>query len=237
MIRGLLGKKIGMTQIFDRDGNIVPVTIVEVGPCRVLGLMDTPSKRVKIGYDPLRESRLNKPQVGFFKKIGVTPMRYIREIESTDNANYQIGQELKADVFKAGDFVNVAGISIGKGFQGGMKRWHWRGGPAAHGSMHHRRVGSVSSSSDPSRVYKGKTMPGHMGDSSVLIENLRVLKVDVDNNLILVNGSVPGKKNAFLTITISKKKPFQSLEEKKVVRMVKRNPMKQSRATAAGKAK
>ena len=237
MVRGLLGKKIGMTQIFDKDGNLVPVTIVEVGPCRIVGLIDAPYKRVKVGYDPIKEFRTSKPQLGFFKKVGVAPMRYIREIESTDNANYQLGQELKADVFKAGDFVNVSGISIGKGFQGGMKRWHWKGGDASHGSMHHRRVGSISSSSDPSRVYKGRTMPGHMGDQKVLIENLRVMKVDFDHNLILVNGAVPGKKNALLTITISKKKVFRSLDEQKVIHEVKRNPMKQSKAKAAGKGK
>lgn len=237
MIRGLLGKKIGMTQIFDRDGNLVPVTVVEVGPCRVLGLIDAPKKRVKIGYDQIKESRTDKPQMGFFKKIGVPPMRHIREIESTDNANYQIGQELKVDVFKAGDFVSVTGTSIGKGFQGGMKRWHWKGGDACHGSMHHRRIGSISSSSDPSRVYKGKTMPGHMGNRRVLVENLRVLKVDPEHNLILVNGAVPGKKNAFLTIMLSKKKAFKSLDEVKVVHEVKRNPMKQSKAKAAGKGK
>ncbi len=234
MIRGLLGKKVAMTQIFDRDGNLVPVTIIEVGPCRVLGLIDTPYKRVKIGYDLLKESRAKKPQLGFFKKVGVAPMRHIREIESTDNANYQVGQELKVDVFKAGDFVSVSGRSIGKGFQGGMKRWNWKGGDACHGSMHHRRIGSISSSSDPSRVYKGKTMPGHMGDRQVLVENLRVLKVDLENNLMVVNGSVPGKKNAYLTILRSKKKQFKSLDEQKVVHAVKRNPMKQSKA-AVGK--
>src|SRR3989338_5040556 len=162
MIRGLLGKKIGMTQIYDKDGNIIPVTAVQVGPCFVLGLKEKPLK-VVLGFEAIKESALNKPRAGYFKKISINPLRKVQEFSSTDNKDYTVGQELKADLFKAGDFVDVAGMTIGKGFQGGMKRWNWSGGPAAHGSMHHRRVGSIGSSSDPSRVYRGQHMPGHMG--------------------------------------------------------------------------
>ena len=236
MIRGLMGKKVGMTQIFDNEGNIIPVTVVEAGPCTVLGLREKPMK-VVLGYMPVKESRLQKPVLGFFKKAGVGPLKHIKEFDSLDNKDYKVGQEFKADFFKAGDFVDVSGTSIGKGFQGGMVRWHWSGGPAAHGSMHHRRVGSIGSSSDPSRVYKGQHMPGHMGMDTVTTQSLRVMRVDAENNLILVKGCVPGHKNGLLYIQRSRKKLYRSLDEKKEVVAVKRNPMKQSKATAGKTAK
>ena len=234
MIRGIMGKKIGMTQIFDNEGNITPVTVVEAGPCTVLGLKDKPLK-VVLGYEPVKETRLQKPVLGFFKKMGQAPLKHIKEFESADNKDYKVGDQLKADLFKAGDFVDVTGTSIGKGFQGGMVRWNWNGGPAAHGSMHHRRVGSIGSSSDPSRVYKGQHMPGHMGMDTVTVQSLRVMRVDADQNLILVKGAVPGHKNGVVVINRSKKKAFRSLEEKKETVAVKTNPMKQSKAAAAGK--
>ena len=235
MIRGIMGKKIGMTQIFDNEGNITPVTVVEAGPCTVLGLKDKPLK-VVLGYESVKETRLQKPVLGFFKKLGQNPLKHIKEFESADNKDYKVGDQLKADLFKAGDFVDVTGTSIGKGFQGGMVRWNWNGGPAAHGSMHHRRVGSIGSSSDPSRVYKGQHMPGHMGMDTVTVQSLRVMRVDADQNLILVKGAVPGHKNGVVVINKSKKKAFRSLEEKKEpTTSVKKNPMKQSKAAGAGK--
>ena len=234
MIRGIMGKKVGMTQIFDGEGNVIPVTVVEAGPCTVLGLKDNPTK-VTLGYESVKETRLQKPVLGFFKKVGVSPLKYVREFKSTDNKEMKVGQELKADFFKAGDFVDVTGTSIGKGFQGGMVRWNWNGGPAAHGSMHHRRVGSIGSSSDPSRVYKGQHMPGHMGMDTVTVQNLRVMRVDTDNNTILVKGAVPGHKNAVIMINKSFKKAWRSLDEQKEVIAVKRNPMKQSKAGAGKK--
>jgi large subunit ribosomal protein L3 len=233
MIRGLLGKKVGMTQIFDSEGNVIPVTAVEVGPCVVLAIKDNP-KKVLLGFDVTKESRLNKPELGFFKKLGINPLRKIEEVTSTDNKDYTVGQEIKVDFFKAGDFVDVIGTTIGKGFQGGMKRWNWSGGPAAHGSMHHRRVGSIGSSSDPSRVYRGQHMPGHMGTDTQTTQNLRVLHVDVEKNLILVKGAVPGHKNGYVTINKALKKAYRSLEEKRESVAVKRNPMKQSKAAAKG---
>jgi len=242
MIRGIMGKKIGMTQIFDTEGNITPVTVVEAGPCTVLGLKDLAKgkssvvkHKVILGYETVKETRLQKPVLGFFKKVGQTPLKHVKEFESADNKDYKIGDQLKADLFKAGDFVDVTGTSIGKGFQGGMVRWNWNGGPAAHGSMHHRRVGSIGSSSDPSRVYKGQHMPGHMGMDTVTVQSLRVMRVDADQNLILVKGAVPGHKNGFVVINRSKKKAFRSLDEVKASQSaVKKNPMKQSKA-AAGK--
>jgi len=225
-----------MTQIFDQDGNIIPVTVVEAGPCFVLKLIDSPLK-IALGFNPVKESRLTKPRLGLFKKIGVAPLRTIREFRSTDNKDYKVGQEIKADIFKPGDFVSVTGTSIGKGFQGGMKRWNWSGGPAGHGSMHHRRVGSIGASSDPSRVLKGTHMPGHMGMDQVTVENLRVMQIDQDHNLLMLRGAVPGHKNSLITINRSRKKVFKSLEEKKEVVAIKRNPMKQSKAKVAGKGK
>jgi len=235
MIRGIMGKKLGMTQIFDTEGNITPVTVVEAGPCTVLGLKDKPKARVVLGYEPIKETRLQKPLLGYFKKLGQAPLKHVKEFESADNKDYKVGDQLKVDLFKAGDFVDVTGTSIGKGFQGGMVRWNWNGGPAAHGSMHHRRVGSIGASSDPSRVYKGTHMPGHMGMDTVTVQSLRVMKVDAEQNLILVKGAVPGHKNGFVVINRSKKKAFRALDEVKVAQSaVKKNPMKQSKA-AAGK--
>ncbi|MBU0469373.1 MAG: 50S ribosomal protein L3 [Candidatus Omnitrophica bacterium] len=234
MIRGLIGRKIGMTQIFDKDGNIFPVTVVEVGPCTVLELKESPMK-VKIGFEAVKESKVKKPEIGFFKKIGVEPKRYIQEFKSTDNKEYSVGQEIKADFFKPGDYVDVVGISIGKGFQGGMKRWHWSGGPAAHGSMHHRRVGSIGSSADPSRTLRGTNMPGRMGGKRATVQGLRILEVDSENNIVLIKGAIAGHQNSIVTINRSEKKEYKSLDEKRAVVKHKINPMKQSKANVKGK--
>ncbi len=236
MIRGLIGRKVGMTQIFDKDGNVFPVTVIEAGPCTVLELKESPMK-VTLGFEAIKEKRVNKPQLGLFKKIGVPAMRTIKEFPSTDNKDYQVGQVINADFFKAGDFVDVQGVSIGKGFQGGMKRWNWDGGPAGHGSMHHRRVGSIGASADPSRTLKGTNMPGQMGNKKCTVQGLRVLDVDAENNLIVVQGGIPGHKNATVYISRSQKKAFKSLDEVKAVVTHKVNPMKQSKAKAKGKKK
>lgn len=231
MISGLIGKKLGMTQIFDREGNVVPITVVEVGPCVVLDLKDNP-KKVKLGYGDVKESRLNKAMLGFYKKIGVTPRRMMKEFASTNNADYKIGQEIKADFFKAGDYVDVTGTSIGKGFQGGMKLHNWRGGKATHGSMHHRRVGSIGSSAFPSRPFTGRTMPAHMGVDKVTQQGLRVMGVDADKNLLLLKGAVPGHERGTIIINRSYKKAFKALDEQKVTVAKKVNPMKQSKKAA-----
>lgn len=236
MIRGILGKKLGMTQIFDAENNVIPVTVVEAGPCRVLGLIEKPIK-VKLGFGEKAERLVKKPQAGLFKKLNVSPMRLVREVESTDNKNYQLGQEIKADIFKPGDFVDVQGVSKGKGFQGGMVRWNWSGGGASHGSMHHRRIGSAGSSAWPSRTFRGHHMPGHMGDARVTVQGLRVIEVDPANNLILIKGAVPGSRNSFVTILLSKKKAFRELGEVRATAAKSRNPMKQSKAKSAGKGK
>lgn len=200
---GLLGKKIGMTQVFAENGNLVGVTAIEAGPCCVLSVNE---KSIQLGFDNIKESRVKKPELGYFKKLNVAPRRIIREVSKDPQTEYKVGQELRADLFKTGDFVDITGTSIGKGFAGGMKRWHWHGGPQTHGSTSHRRVGSMGSSTTPGRVWKGHHLPGHMGAASVTTQNLKVVKVDTENNLLLVKGTVPGHKNSYLIIKKAKKK-------------------------------
>jgi large subunit ribosomal protein L3 len=234
MISGLLGKKIGMSQFFDKDGNVVPVTAIEVGPCFILGLKDSP-KIVVLGYDEIKEKNCSMPRMGIFKKANVPALRNIKEFNSTDNSSYLTGQKILVDIFRAGDYVNVIGTSIGRGFQGGMKRHNWTGGGAAHGSMHHRRIGSVGANTYPGRVLRGKTMPGHMGDVRVTVHNLRVMHIDFEANMLLVKGAIPGCKNGLVTVERSFKKIYRSFDEKKEVVIHKRNPMKQAKAKAKGK--
>lgn len=200
---GILGKKIGMTQIFSEDGKMTPVTAVEAGPCPILAVKE---KHIQLGFEAVKENRLKKPIAGYFKKINISPLKVIKEVSKEPQQEYKVGQEIKADLFKAGDFVDVTGISKGKGFQGGMKRWHWHGGPMTHGSMSHRRVGSLGSSTTPGRVWKGHHMPGHMGAKQTTTQNLRVVKVDIENNLLLIKGAIPGYKNSYLVIKKAKKK-------------------------------
>jgi len=200
---GILGKKIGMTQVFTEDNKMVAVTAIEAGPCPVLAVKD---KHIQLGFDLALEKRTKKPLAGYFKKLNITPRKLIREFLKDPAKEYKIGEELKVDLFKTGDFVDVSGISKGKGFQGGMKRWHWKGGPQTHGSTSHRRVGSIGSSTTPGRVFKGRHMPGHMGACRVTLQNLKVVKVDVQNNLLLIKGAVPGCKNSYLIIRKAKKR-------------------------------
>jgi large subunit ribosomal protein L3 len=200
---GLLGKKIGMTHIFTPDGTRIGVTAIEAGPCPVLAIKE---KNLKLGFDLAKEASLKKPLAGCFKKLNVAARKFIREVPRDSTGEYSIGQELRADMFKEGDFLDICGVSIGKGFQGGMKRWHWQGGPKSRGSTSHRRVGSIGSSTTPGRVWKGHHMPGHMGMSRVTVQNLKVVKVDLENNMLLVKGAVAGPKNGYLIIRKAKKK-------------------------------
>jgi len=200
---GLLGKKLGMTQVFTQDGKLVSVTAIEVGPCPVLAVKE---KRIQLGFDSVSEKRVKKSELGYFKKLNIAPCKFIREFLKDPTKEYKPGEELKVDLFKAGDFVDVIGTSKGKGFQGGMKRWGWHGGPQTHGSTSHRRVGSLGSSTTPGRVWKGHHLPGHMGACRVTIQNLQVVKIDAQNNLLLVDGAVPGHKNSYLIIRKAIKK-------------------------------
>ncbi len=203
IMTGLLGKKLGMTQVFNSDGLMLGVTAIEIGPCPVLAIKD---KAIQLGFDLVKEKNVKKPQAEFFKKIKIAPRRFIREVSRDSGVEYKVGEELKADLFKVGDFVDITGTSKGKGFQGGMKRWHWAGGPGTHGHTTHRKVGSIGSTTTPGRVFRGHHMPGHMGDQRVTVQNMKIVRVDSNNNLLLVEGAVPGHKNSYLIIKKAKKK-------------------------------
>jgi len=200
---GILGKKIGMTQIFAEDGALVNVTAVEAGPCPVLAVKE---KNIQLGFDLIKEKRLKRPIAGYFKKLNIEARKFIREVPKEQSKEYKVGEEIKVDIFTQGDFVDVSGVSIGKGFQGGMKRWHWKGGPMTHGSTSHRRVGSIGSTTTPGRVFKGHHMPGHMGALGVTTQNLKIVKIDKENNILLIKGAVPGFKNGYVIIRKAKKK-------------------------------
>ncbi|WP_223068774.1 50S ribosomal protein L3 [Paenibacillus caui] len=207
-MKGILGRKLGMTQLFTAEGNVVPVTVIEAGPNVVLQKKDVENdgyEAVQLGFSDKKEKSANKPEVGHAKKAGATPKRYVREIRGVDLAGYEVGQEVKADLFAEGEFVDVTGISKGKGFAGVIKRWGQSRGPMAHGSRYHRRPGSMGSI-QANRVPKGKRLPGHLGSETVTIQNLEVVKVDAERNVLLVKGSIPGPKNAFVKIQATVKK-------------------------------
>jgi len=199
----ILGKKIGMTQIFTEDERLLAVSAIQAGPCPVLAVGE---KCLQVGFDPQQEKRLNKPLQGLFKKLQIPAQKIIREIPKTADKEYKVGDQIKVDMFKPGDFVDVIGTSIGKGFQGGMKRWNWSGTPMTHGSTSHRRVGSLGSSTTPGRVFKGHHLPGRMGNVRSTVQNLLVVKVDLENNILLIKGAVPGHKNGYLVIRKAKKR-------------------------------
>ncbi len=208
MEKAIIGKKIGMTQIFDEAGKVIPVTVIEAGPCTVTQVKTVEQDgydSVQLGFGDVKESKLTKPELGKFTKSKLTPKKYLREFRLDSIEGINVGDELKADVFQAGDKVDVQGTSKGKGFQGVIKRWNQSRGPMGHGSMYHRRPGSMGSTSTPGRVYPGKNLPGHMGVETITIQNLEVIKVDLDKNVILVKGSVPGAKGAILKIKSSVK--------------------------------
>ncbi|MEW9082985.1 50S ribosomal protein L3 [Caldanaerobacter subterraneus] len=208
MKKGILGKKHGMTQIFDEKGEVIPVTVIEAGPCVVVQKKTVEKdgyNAIQVGFGDISEKKLNKPLLGHFKKAGVSPKRYLREFRLDDISGYEVGTEIKVDIFKPGDRVDVTGISKGKGFAGVIKRYGARRGPMSHGSKYHRRVGSMGATTDPGRTFKGKKMPGRMGSDRVTIQNLEVVKVDPELNLLVVKGSVPGPKGSLLIIRDSVK--------------------------------
>ncbi|MCE5172605.1 50S ribosomal protein L3 [Paenibacillus profundus] len=207
-MKGILGKKLGMTQIFTAEGNVVPVTVIEAGPCVVLQKKDVENdgyEAIQIGYADKKEKRSTKPEIGHAKKANATPKRYVKELRGVELSQYEVGQELKADIFAEGEFVDVTGISKGKGFAGVIKRWGQHRGPMTHGSRYHRGPGSMGSI-QANRVPKGKRLPGHMGTDTVTIQNLEVVKVDAERNIILVKGSIPGPKNSFVNVKQAVKK-------------------------------
>ena len=207
MKKAIIGTKLGMTQIFAEDGKVIPVTVVKAGPCTVIQnkTVETDGyNSVVVGFGEVREKSLNKPQKGIFAKANVAASKYLRELR-LEESSLSVGDEIKADVFEAGEKIDVSGISKGKGFAGPMKRWGLHRGPMAHGSGYHRGSGSMGACSAPGRVMKGKKLPGHMGVAKVTIQNLEVVKVDIENDLILIKGAVPGNKGGLVTIRNSVK--------------------------------
>jgi large subunit ribosomal protein L3 len=219
MKKAILATKLGMTQIFNEDGVLVPVTVLKAGPCSVtqikteendgysavqVGFGDKKVKEVSVDAAGRKEIRhrhgANKPQMGHFEKAGVSAKRYVREFKFENAQDYNLGDEIKADVFEAGDKVDATAISKGKGYQGAIKRFGQHRGPMAHGSKFHRHQGSNGACSSPSKVFKGKGMPGHMGSVKVTVQNLEVVRVDAENDLLLIKGSVPGPKKSLVTI-------------------------------------
>jgi large subunit ribosomal protein L3 len=203
MKKAIIGKKIGMTQIFDENGKVVPVTVVEAGPCVVVQKKTSDNdgyEAIQVGFEEIREKLVNKPRKGQFAKAGTTLRRTLKEFRLEDISQYEVGQEIKADVFKVGDKVDVAGISKGKGFQGCIKRWNQHTGDMTHGSKFKRAPGSMGASSSPSKVFKNKRMPGHMGSVNTTVINLEIVKVIAEKNLILIKGGIPGPNKGRVVI-------------------------------------
>jgi len=207
-MKGLVGRKIGMTQIFDETGLIVPVTVIDVASNVVTQIKTTETdgyNAVQVGYEDVKEKTLNKPQKGHLNRAGVTPRRTLREFRVEGTEEFTVGQELKADLFEVGDRVDASGTSKGKGFQGNIKRHNQAKGPMSHGSRYHRGPGAMAAAASPGKVFKGKKLPGQMGNKKTTVKNLEVVKVDVERNLLIVKGAVPGPRKSLVTISESTK--------------------------------
>lgn len=203
MKKAILAKKIGMTQIFNADNMLIPVTVLEAGPCTVVQKKTVDNdgyEAIQVGFVDAKEKQLIKPQKGHFAKAGVTAKKHLKEFRLEDTAAYEVGAEIKADVFVAGDKVDVVGISKGKGYQGAIKKYGQSRGPMGHGSKSHRVAGSMGAATSPGRVMKGKGLPSHMGSIQITVQNLEIVRVDAEKNLILVKGAVPGSKGTIITI-------------------------------------
>ena len=208
MKKAIIAKKVGMTQVFTEKGTLIPVTVLEAGPCVVIQkktMENDGYEAIQVGYTDAKPKHVTKPMKGHFDKAGVTAKKYLKEFKLDDISAYETGAEIKADVFTAGDKVDVSGVSKGKGFQSTIKRYNAQRGPMGHGSKSHRVVGSMSSGTTPGRVKKNKKMPGHMGSVKVTIQNIEVVRADAEKNLLLVKGAVPGPKGAVLVIKDSVK--------------------------------
>lgn len=207
MKKAILGKKIGMTQLFDQEGNVVPVTVIQAGPCPVIqkkAVATDGYNAIQVGFQAQKEQRLNKPERGHFKRANVAPTRYLMESRLDNIDEYQVGQEVRVDIFEAGEHIDVTGISKGKGTAGSIKRHNQRRGPMSHGSHYHRGPGSLGAV-DPAKVFKGRALPGRMGDERITVQNLEVVQVNKERNLLLVKGSMPGIRGSLLRIKDSVK--------------------------------
>ena len=203
MQKAIIGKKLGMTQLFTGDGTVIPVTVIEAGPVAVVQKKTVENdgyNAIQVGFEDCKDKALTKPEKGHLAKAGVSNKRHLKEFRLADDSAYNVGDEIKADVFAEGDKVDVTGISKGHGFAGTVKRWGTHRGPMSHGSGYHRGVGSMGACSTPSRVMKNKRLPGHMGVEQVTVQNLVVVKVDAEKNILLVKGAVPGPKGGIVTI-------------------------------------
>jgi large subunit ribosomal protein L3 len=210
---GILGKKVGMTRLFGERGEVIPVTVIEAGPCHVVQVKTKATdgyEAVQIGFGEKKENTVNKPAQGHFRKANVPPLRVLREFRVDSAENFQVGEQLTAQIFSAGELVDIRGISKGKGFSGVMKRWGFKGGKASHGAETHRHSGSIGASAAPSRVFKGLPMAGRMGGKQITVQNLEVVKVDAERNLLVVKGSVPGPRNNMLMIRKAVKAQMQA---------------------------
>ncbi|HHP7243817.1 MAG TPA: 50S ribosomal protein L3 [Elainellaceae cyanobacterium] len=205
---GILGTKLGMTQVFDDEGRAIPVTVVQAGPCTVTQIKTEQTdgySAIQVGYGNVTAKALNQPKLGHLAKSGTSPLRYLREYRLSDTPNgFELGQSIKADAFEVGQLVDVTGVSIGRGFAGYQKRHNFRRGPMAHGSKNHRSPGSTGAGTTPGRIYPGKRMAGRLGGSRVTIRKLQIVRVDAERNLLLIKGAVPGKPGAFLNIAPTK---------------------------------
>ena len=218
-MKGILGKKIGMTQDFAKDGKLIPVTVVSVEPNVVMQIKTRETdgyEAIQLGFATKKEKHSTKAEMGHAKKANAAPKRFLKEIKGVEVSNYELGQEIKCDVFEAGEIVDVTGTSKGKGFQGVIKRYNQSRGPMGHGSQYHRGVGSMGTLR-PMRVFKGKKLPGHMGNETVTIQNLEIVAIDLDENVILIKGNIPGPKNSFVVIKSSIKNPDAKVEASELV--------------------
>jgi len=203
MVQGILGKKIGMTRLFVEEGKSVPVTLIEVGPCQLVYVKPesaTQRMALQLGYQPSKKKAVNKPQAGYFKKQGLEPYRHLKEFAADPEASYRVGDEIRVDIFAIGERIKVQGVSKGKGFAGVVKRWGFAGGKDTHGCTSHRVPGSIGSSAYPSRVIKGKKMPGHMGHRQVTVKNLSVIDIRPELNMLIIKGAVPGPRNSLVAV-------------------------------------
>ncbi|OOB78039.1 MAG: 50S ribosomal protein L3 [Epulopiscium sp. Nele67-Bin001] len=208
MKKAIMAKKIGMTQIFDEQANLIPVTVLEAGPCTVIQKKTKENdgyEAIQVGFINAKEKQMIKPKLGHFSKAGVTPKKYLKEFRLDDISGFEVGNEIKADVFAAGDKIDASGITKGKGYTSSIKKYGYSRGPMAHGSKYHRHAGSMGAATNPGRVMKGKGLPSHMGCDNITVQNLEIVRVDIDKNLILIKGSVPGPKGSIITLKDSVK--------------------------------
>ncbi|MBI3996539.1 MAG: 50S ribosomal protein L3 [Candidatus Omnitrophica bacterium] len=246
MAIGLLGKKLGMTHVYDDYGRRMAVTVIQAGPCTIVRVRQTKPdgyRAVQLGFELIAEKKLRKPVLGQFKKAGVSPFHYVRELrldhgngaKTANESEWKVGQQLTVELFQPYELVDVVGVSVGKGFQGGMKRWHWRGGSETHGSMQHRAPGSIGSTTTPGRVWKGHHLPGHMGGDRVTVQNLRLITVDVEHNLLVVQGAIPGAEDGLVVVTKSKKHPGLIRKPRELQEIIEEDETLSKTAKAASK--